>query len=77
MSLICSKRLELTLICTSLRDALTKMKDVYIKNPQMGDPTSVDPRLTEIGQNIEKLQSEMQKFEVSSVPVSALISVKC
>ncbi|XP_017286724.1 formin-binding protein 1 isoform X17 [Kryptolebias marmoratus] len=46
------------------RDALTKMKDVYIKNPQMGDPASVDPRLTEIGQNIEKLQSEVQKFEV-------------
>lgn len=46
------------------RDALTKMKDVYIKNPQMGDPTSVDPRLTEIATNIEKLQSEVQKFEV-------------
>ncbi|XP_045922131.1 formin-binding protein 1 isoform X8 [Micropterus dolomieu] len=45
------------------RDALTKMKDVYIKNPQMGDPSSVDPRLTEIGLNIEKLQSEVQKFE--------------
>ncbi|KAM3599836.1 uncharacterized protein V6R79_012486 [Siganus canaliculatus] len=45
------------------RDALTKMKDVYIKNPQMGDPTSVDPRLSEIGQNIEKLQFEVQKFE--------------
>ncbi|XP_008421810.1 formin-binding protein 1 isoform X20 [Poecilia reticulata] len=45
------------------RDALTKMKDVYIKNPQMGDPTSVDPRLTEIAQNIEKLQAEAQKFE--------------
>ncbi|XP_068191588.1 formin-binding protein 1 isoform X22 [Antennarius striatus] len=45
------------------RDALTKMKDVYVKNPQMGDPTSVDPRLTEIGQNIEKLQFEVQKFE--------------
>ncbi|XP_076742806.1 formin-binding protein 1 homolog isoform X21 [Maylandia zebra] len=45
------------------RDALTKMKDVYIKNPQMGDPASVDPRLTEIGQNIEKFQSEVQKFE--------------
>lgn len=43
------------------------MKDVYIKNPQMGDPTSVDPRLSEIGQNIEKLQSEAQKFEVSCV----------
>ncbi|XP_041825667.1 formin-binding protein 1 isoform X4 [Melanotaenia boesemani] len=45
------------------RDALTKMKDVYVKNPQMGDPASVDPRLSEISQNIEKLQSEVQKFE--------------
>ncbi|XP_035996279.1 formin-binding protein 1 [Fundulus heteroclitus] len=45
------------------RDALTKMKDVYVKNPQMGDPASVDPRLAEIGQNIEKLQAEAQKFE--------------
>lgn len=45
------------------RDALTKMKDVYVKNPQMGDPTSVDPRLAEIAGNIEKLQSEVQKFE--------------
>ncbi|XP_054614000.1 formin-binding protein 1 isoform X17 [Dunckerocampus dactyliophorus] len=45
------------------RDALTKMKDVYVKNPQMGDPTSVDPRLAEIGQNIEKLQFDVQKFE--------------
>ncbi|XP_069024682.1 formin-binding protein 1 isoform X5 [Embiotoca jacksoni] len=48
---------------TDQRDALTKMKDVYVKNPQMGDPTSVDPRLSEIGQNIEKLQFEVQKFE--------------
>ncbi|XP_039635069.1 formin-binding protein 1 isoform X10 [Perca fluviatilis] len=45
------------------RDALTKMRDVYVKNPQMGDPASVDPRLSEIGQNIEKLQFETQKFE--------------
>ncbi|XP_037401838.1 formin-binding protein 1 isoform X23 [Pygocentrus nattereri] len=45
------------------RDALTKMKDVYVKNPQMGDPSSVDPRLAEIGQHIDKLQAELQKFE--------------
>ncbi|XP_075872382.1 formin-binding protein 1 isoform X23 [Nelusetta ayraudi] len=45
------------------RDALTKMKDVYVKNPQMGDPTSVDPRLAEIAGSIERLQSEVQKFE--------------
>ncbi|XP_019396334.1 PREDICTED: formin-binding protein 1 isoform X7 [Crocodylus porosus] len=45
------------------RDALTKMKDVYIKNPQMGDPASVDHRLAELGQNMEKLRLEVQKFE--------------
>ncbi|XP_077045402.1 formin-binding protein 1 isoform X29 [Agelaius phoeniceus] len=45
------------------RDALTKMKDVYIKNPQMGDAASVDHRLAELGQNIEKLRLEVQKFE--------------
>ncbi|NXI45606.1 FNBP1 protein, partial [Galbula dea] len=45
------------------RDALTKMKDVYLKNPQMGDAASVDQRLAELGQNIEKLRLEVQKFE--------------
>uniref|UniRef100_A0A8C7IF85 Formin binding protein 1 n=1 Tax=Oncorhynchus kisutch TaxID=8019 RepID=A0A8C7IF85_ONCKI len=45
------------------KDALTKMKGVYEKNPQMGDPASVDPRLVEMAMNIEKLQSEVQKFE--------------
>ncbi|XP_059906455.1 formin-binding protein 1 homolog isoform X17 [Gadus macrocephalus] len=45
------------------RDALTKMKDVYVKNPAMGDPASVDPRLGELAQSIEKLQYEVQKFE--------------
>ncbi|XP_030391214.1 formin-binding protein 1 isoform X8 [Gopherus evgoodei] len=45
------------------RDALTKMKDVYIKNPQMGDAASVDHKLAELGQNMEKLRLEAQKFE--------------
>uniref|UniRef100_A0A3P8ZEW1 Formin binding protein 1b n=1 Tax=Esox lucius TaxID=8010 RepID=A0A3P8ZEW1_ESOLU len=49
------------------KDALTKMKGVYEKNPQMGDPASVDPRLAEIAQNIEKLQFEVQKFELLCV----------
>uniref|UniRef100_A0A8C2D712 Formin binding protein 1 n=1 Tax=Cyprinus carpio TaxID=7962 RepID=A0A8C2D712_CYPCA len=56
------------------RDALTKMKEVYIKNPQMGDPNSVDPRLAEIAQNIEKLQAEAQKFEVCVEPSSEVQS---
>ncbi len=60
--------LEKCVICMFLcRDALTKMKEVYIKNPQMGDPNSVDPRLAEIAHNIEKLQAEAQKFEVSVI----------
>uniref|UniRef100_A0A670KDK8 Formin binding protein 1 n=1 Tax=Podarcis muralis TaxID=64176 RepID=A0A670KDK8_PODMU len=44
-------------------DALTKMKDVYIKNPQMGDAASVDLKLAELAQNLEKLRLEAQKFE--------------
>ncbi|XP_053360841.1 formin-binding protein 1a isoform X1 [Clarias gariepinus] len=45
------------------RDALNKMKEVYIKNPHMGDPNSVDPRLEEVRQSIEKLQLEAHKYE--------------
>ncbi|XP_042604259.1 formin-binding protein 1 isoform X24 [Cyprinus carpio] len=58
------------------RDALTKMKEVYIKNPQMGDPNSVDPRLAEIAQNIEKLQVEAQKFEGWLAEVEGRMPVK-
>ncbi|XP_051023027.1 formin-binding protein 1 isoform X9 [Acomys russatus] len=48
---------------TDQRDAITKMKDVYLKNPQMGDPASLDHKLAEVTQNIEKLRLETQKFE--------------
>ncbi|XP_050948227.1 formin-binding protein 1 isoform X18 [Labeo rohita] len=58
------------------RDALTKMKEVYIKNPQMGDPNSVDPRLAEIAHNIEKLQAEAQKFEGWLAEVEGRMPVK-
>ncbi|KAJ8339185.1 hypothetical protein SKAU_G00359710 [Synaphobranchus kaupii] len=58
------------------KDALTKMKDVYVKNPQMGDPSSVDPRLAEIGQTIEKLQLEAQKFEGWLAEVEGRLPVK-
>ena len=52
------------LLVLSFRDAITKMKDVYLKNPQMGDPASLDHKLAEVSQNIEKLRLETQKFEV-------------
>uniref|UniRef100_A0A8C2UBF6 Formin binding protein 1 n=1 Tax=Coturnix japonica TaxID=93934 RepID=A0A8C2UBF6_COTJA len=57
------------------RDALTKMKDVYIKNPQMGDAASVDHRLSELEQNIEKLRLEVQKFEVYLVLLLRLVAI--
>ncbi|KAJ8379801.1 hypothetical protein SKAU_G00005790, partial [Synaphobranchus kaupii] len=45
------------------KEALTKMKDVYLKSPQMGDPGSVEPRLAEICENIDRLRLESQRFE--------------
>ncbi|XP_060037577.1 cdc42-interacting protein 4 isoform X2 [Erinaceus europaeus] len=45
------------------REALKKMKDVYEKTPQMGDPASLEPRIAETLQNIERLKLEVQKNE--------------
>uniref|UniRef100_A0A8D0AYC0 Thyroid hormone receptor interactor 10 n=2 Tax=Salvator merianae TaxID=96440 RepID=A0A8D0AYC0_SALMN len=45
------------------RDALNKMKDVYQKTPQMGDPNSLEPKITETLSNIERLRLEVQKYE--------------
>ncbi|XP_012576809.1 PREDICTED: formin-binding protein 1 isoform X4 [Condylura cristata] len=45
------------------REAITKMKDVYLKNPQMGDPASLDHKLVEVSRNVDKLRLEAQKFE--------------
>lgn len=47
-----------------VRDALNKMKDVYEKNPQMGDPGSLQPKISETICNMEKLRSEIHKNEV-------------
>ncbi|KAM6962850.1 formin-binding protein 1-like [Aplochiton taeniatus] len=45
------------------RDALNKMKDVYEKNPQMGDPSSLQPKISETMCTMEKLRSEIHKNE--------------
>ncbi|KAL2764236.1 cdc42-interacting protein 4 isoform 1 [Daubentonia madagascariensis] len=45
------------------REALKKMKDVYEKTPQMGDPASLEPQITETLSNIERLKLEVQKYE--------------
>ncbi|KAG1666607.1 Formin-binding protein 1 [Nymphon striatum] len=48
---------------TSAREGLMKMKDVYEQNPNLGDPMSIEGQLSENSQHIEKLQSELRKFE--------------
>lgn len=58
------------------RDALTKMRDVYLKNPQMGDAGSVGQKLIEIGNNIEKLRVEAQKFESWLAEVEGRLPVR-
>ncbi|XP_067086575.1 formin-binding protein 1-like isoform X1 [Osmerus mordax] len=45
------------------RDALNKMKDVYEKNPQMGDPISLQPKISETMCTMERLRSEIHKNE--------------
>ncbi|EGW14252.1 Formin-binding protein 1 [Cricetulus griseus] len=61
---------------TDQRDAITKMKDVYLKNPQMGDPASLDHKLAEATQNIEKLRLETQKFEVWRTAAQMVVTQK-
>lgn len=46
-------------------EALGKMKDVYEKNPQMGDPASLASQINQTSQNIERLRGELNKYEVT------------
>lgn len=45
-------------------DALEKMKGVYEQNAQLGDPSSLEPQITETAQNIGRLRGELAKYEV-------------
>ncbi|XP_020793731.2 formin-binding protein 1-like isoform X2 [Boleophthalmus pectinirostris] len=45
------------------REALNKMKDVYGKNPKLGDPSSLEPKISETICNMEKLRSEIHRHE--------------
>ncbi|XP_069023270.1 thyroid hormone receptor interactor 10b isoform X3 [Embiotoca jacksoni] len=44
-------------------EALEKMKGVYEQNPQMGDPSSLEPQISETAQNIGRLRGELTKYE--------------
>ena len=40
-----------------------KMKQVYESNPALGDPLSIQGQLTENGHRLDKLRSELKKFQ--------------
>lgn len=54
------------------------MKGVYAQNPQMGDPTSLEPQISETTHHIGHLRGELAKYEVraQSVALHLLISRK-
>uniref|UniRef100_A0A672Z6E3 Cdc42-interacting protein 4 homolog n=1 Tax=Sphaeramia orbicularis TaxID=375764 RepID=A0A672Z6E3_9TELE len=55
-------------------DALEKMKGVYEQNPQMGDPSSLEPQITETAQNIGRLRGELAKYEVKALTCAHISS---
>ncbi|KAG7263475.1 hypothetical protein CRUP_028961 [Coryphaenoides rupestris] len=44
-------------------EALEKMKGVYEKSPQMGDPASLAPQISQTAQNLERLRGELPKYQ--------------
>uniref|UniRef100_A0AAX7VXU9 Thyroid hormone receptor interactor 10 n=1 Tax=Astatotilapia calliptera TaxID=8154 RepID=A0AAX7VXU9_ASTCA len=44
-------------------EALEKMKGVYEQNPQMGDPSSLEPRILEMTKDMGRLRGELAKYE--------------
>lgn len=48
------------------RDGLLKMKAAYEQNPALGDPVSIDQQLPDINNRIEKLQTQLKKYQVTN-----------
>ena len=50
-----------------------KMKQVYESNPALGDPMSIQGQLTENGHRLDKLRSELKKFQVCNHKIEIII----
>uniref|UniRef100_A0A3B4WYP1 Formin-binding protein 1-like n=1 Tax=Seriola lalandi dorsalis TaxID=1841481 RepID=A0A3B4WYP1_SERLL len=57
------------------RDALLKMREVYEHSPQMGDAGSVEPRLEEVKQSLQRLEDELRRNQVHSEHYSTYLSL--
>lgn len=51
-------------MCLFIRNALLKMREVYEQSPQMGDPSSVEPRLEEVKHSLQRLEEELRRHQV-------------
>lgn len=48
----------------SVSEALNKMKGVYELNSQLGDPSSLEPQITQTSSNIVSLKEKLKKYQV-------------
>ncbi|XP_076010088.1 formin-binding protein 1a [Genypterus blacodes] len=53
------------------RDALLKMREVYERSPQMGDACSLEPRLDEVQQSLQRLEEELRRNQAWLVEVES------
>uniref|UniRef100_A0A673MXE9 Cdc42-interacting protein 4 homolog n=1 Tax=Sinocyclocheilus rhinocerous TaxID=307959 RepID=A0A673MXE9_9TELE len=51
---------------TEQSEAMMKMKGVYEQNSQLGDPSSLQPQITQTAHNIAKLRGELNKYQVQT-----------
>uniref|UniRef100_A0A671M228 Cdc42-interacting protein 4 homolog n=1 Tax=Sinocyclocheilus anshuiensis TaxID=1608454 RepID=A0A671M228_9TELE len=49
---------------TEQSEALMRMKGVYEQNSQLGDPSSLQPQITQTAHNIARLRGELNKYQV-------------
>ncbi|XP_067376891.1 formin-binding protein 1-like isoform X3 [Channa argus] len=56
------------------RDALLKMREVYERSPQMGDPSSLEPRLEEVKQSLQQLEDELRRNQAWLLEVDSRLS---
>uniref|UniRef100_A0A9J8C3E3 Thyroid hormone receptor interactor 10 n=1 Tax=Cyprinus carpio carpio TaxID=630221 RepID=A0A9J8C3E3_CYPCA len=49
---------------TEQSEALMKMKGVYEQNSQLGDPSSLQPQITQTAHDIARLRGELNKYQV-------------
>ena len=50
--------------CTTCRSAMEKMRDIYSKNPQLGDAKQVAESMVATQQKIDDLAAEVAEFRV-------------